>query len=67
MLHSLKVANVFLLEGFGSAASDNVRDCHKASTWLWRQPPVYQRPIHYFTDAARQLVILFYYLVPPVA
>jgi hypothetical protein len=27
-----------LLEGFVFAASDNVRDCHKASTWLWRQP-----------------------------
>jgi hypothetical protein len=31
---------------------------------MWRQPPVYRRPIHYFTDDARQLVILFDYLVP---
>ena len=34
---------------------------------MWRQPPVYRRPIHYFTDDARQLVILFDYLVPIIA
>jgi hypothetical protein len=66
MLHSLKVAYVFLLEGLVFAASGNARDCHRASTRGWRRLPVYRQPIHYFTDDARQLVILFDYLVPMI-
>jgi hypothetical protein len=34
---------------------------------MWRQPPAFRRPIHYFMDDAGQLVILFDYSVPHIA